>query len=117
LQYYMGTITEQILRPIRFNHSTNEELRPSLGQLFTKKFRLAEAFLTLHRGGEFTEIRFRRTPPHPEIASAIGTRFFKSVEGELMDADININTLYQDGKLQSWTLKPAVVGPNPISNP
>jgi hypothetical protein len=36
---------------------------------------LSEAFLAVHRRAQFAEIRFRRTPPHPEIASAIGIRF------------------------------------------
>jgi hypothetical protein len=33
----------------------------------------------------------------------------KAVEGELLNPDTEVNTLYRDGKLQTWTLKPAVV--------
>jgi hypothetical protein len=55
-----------------------------------------------------TEVKFRRMPPWPNIASAIGISFMKAVEGEFMDPDTEVNTLYRDGKLQTWTLKPAV---------
>jgi hypothetical protein len=33
----------------------------------------------------------------------------KAVEGELVTPDVDGNTLYRDGKLQTWTLKPAVI--------
>jgi hypothetical protein len=46
--------------------------------------------------------------PWPNIASPIGITYMKAVEGELMDPDTEVNTLYRDGKLQTWTLKPAV---------
>jgi hypothetical protein len=32
-----------------------------------------------------------------------------SVEGDLMDRDTDVNTLHSDGKLQTWTLKPAML--------
>jgi peptidoglycan/xylan/chitin deacetylase (PgdA/CDA1 family) len=69
---------------------------------------LPESFLAIHSGSPLNEIEFRRTPPCPALASPIGIRFLKAVEGELIDPDLNVNTLYRDGKLQTWTLKPAV---------
>ncbi len=69
---------------------------------------LAESFLAAHSGSPLNELKFRRTPPCPALASPIGIRFLKAVEGELIDPDLDVNTLYRDGKLQTWTLKPAV---------
>ena len=68
----------------------------------------AEVYLAAHGGSTPVEVQFRRMPPWPQIASAIGISFMKAVEGELMDPDTEVNTLYRDGKLQTWTLKPAV---------
>ena len=68
----------------------------------------AETYLAIDSGSTPAEVRFRRMPPWPQIASAIGVSFMKAVEGELMDPDTEVNTLYRDGKLQTWTLKPAV---------
>jgi hypothetical protein len=68
----------------------------------------AETYMTINSGSTPAEVRFRRMPPWPQIASAIGVSFMKAVEGELMDPDAEVNTLYRDGKLQTWTLKPAV---------
>ena len=69
----------------------------------------AESYLAINAGSTLTEVRFRRMPPWPKIASAIGITYMKAVEGELMNPDMEVNTLYRDGKLQTWTLKPAVV--------
>jgi hypothetical protein len=68
----------------------------------------AESFLAAESGPTPAEVKFRRMPPWPEIAPAIGVGFMKAVEGELMDPDTEVNTLYRDGKLQTWTLKPAL---------
>ncbi len=68
----------------------------------------AEVYLAAHTGSLPTGVKFSRMPPWPEIASAIGVSFMKAVEGELMDPDTEVNTLYRDGKLQTWTLKPAL---------
>jgi peptidoglycan/xylan/chitin deacetylase (PgdA/CDA1 family) len=70
----------------------------------------AEVYLAMNSGSAPTEVRFRRMPPWPNLASAIGITYMKAVEGELMDPDTEVNTLYRDGKLQTWTLKPAVAG-------
>jgi hypothetical protein len=67
----------------------------------------ADLWLAALSGSIPAEVKFRRTPPWPNIASAIGISFMKAVEGELMDPDTEVNTLYRDGKLQTWTLKPA----------
>jgi hypothetical protein len=67
----------------------------------------AEACAAADNGPMPAEVKFRRLPPWPNIASPIGIGFMKSVEGDLMDPDTEVNTLYRDGKLQTWTLKPA----------
>jgi peptidoglycan/xylan/chitin deacetylase (PgdA/CDA1 family) len=69
---------------------------------------LAESILAMQSGSPLNQIKFRRTPPCPRLASPIGICFLKAVEGELIDPDLDVNTLYRDGKLQTWTLKPAV---------
>ncbi len=69
----------------------------------------AEAYLAQSAGSTLAEVKFRRMPPWPKIASPIGITYMKAVEGELMNPDTEVNTLYRDGKLQTWTLKPAVV--------
>ncbi len=69
----------------------------------------AEAHLALNSGSTLTEVTFHRIPPWPKIASSIGISYMKAVEGEMMNPDTEVNTLYRDGKLQTWTLKPAVV--------
>jgi len=69
---------------------------------------LGENVLAMHAGSPSNEIKFRRTPPCPALASPIGIRFLKAVQGELIDPDLDVNTLYRDGKLQTWTLKPAI---------
>jgi len=68
----------------------------------------AETYLAMNSGSMLTEVKFRRMPPWPTIASAIGIAYLKAVEGELMNPDTEVNTLYRDGKLQTWTLKPVV---------
>lgn len=70
---------------------------------------LAESFLALHSGSFLSEIKFTRVPPWPELGPPLGIRFLKAVEAEFMNPDTDVNTLYRDGKLQTWTLKPAIV--------
>ena len=70
---------------------------------------LAEAYAAISAGSKLTEVAFHRMPACPELASPIGIAFMKAVEGELMNPDMEVNTLYRDGKLQTWTLKPAAV--------
>ena len=60
-------------------------------------------------GNSPSEIRFRRMPPWPALASQIGIAFMKQAEADTVDPDIDVNTLYRDGKLQTWTLKPATL--------
>jgi hypothetical protein len=67
----------------------------------------AEAYLAMDSGSTLTEVKFCRMPPWPKIASLIGISYMKQVEGEFMNPDTDVNTLYRDGKLQTWTLKPA----------
>ncbi len=69
----------------------------------------AENFLAISTGSTLREIGFRRARPWPAIGSLIGIRFVKEAEGHLMIPDLDVNTLYRDGKLQTWTLKPALI--------
>jgi hypothetical protein len=68
----------------------------------------AEVYLAMDSGSKATQVKFRTIAPWPKIASPIGITYMKAVEGELMNPDTEVNTLYRDGKLQTWTLKPAV---------
>jgi hypothetical protein len=70
----------------------------------------AEFYLAIDSGSALMEVKFRRMPPWPNLASPIGITYMKAVEGELMNPDMEVNTLYRDGKLQTWTLKPAIAG-------
>ena len=73
----------------------------------------AETYVAMSSGSTPAEAKFRENfqhgfPPWPKIGSMIGIQFLKTVEGVLMNPDMDVNTLYHDGKLQTWTLKPAV---------
>ena len=67
----------------------------------------ADFCLALHSGSKHDDVKFRRTPPWPEIGPEIGIRYFRTVEGELVDPELDMYSPYRDGKLQSWTLKAA----------
>jgi len=69
----------------------------------------AEAFRALHAGTVLPEVPLRPMPRYPEIAQAIGLRYLEVAEGHLADPDLDIDALYRHGKLQTWTLKPAVM--------
>ncbi len=45
---------------------------------------------------------------YPRLAESIGLRYVRAVEGDLVDPDLNVDALYRHGKLQTWTLKPAI---------
>jgi hypothetical protein len=69
---------------------------------------LAESIPLLASGQLVDEITFRRTPRCPPHAEEIGRRFLEICEGELVDPGLNTDALYRYGKLQTWTLKPAI---------
>lgn len=69
----------------------------------------AESLLATNSGSALPEVKFRRMMPWPALGPAIGTSYLKAVEGEMMNPDTEVNTLYRDGKLQTWTLKPAIL--------
>jgi len=71
---------------------------------------LAEGILQLAEGVRPIACSFRRTPRCPPMAEEIGRRFLSVAEGELVDPDLGIDALYRHGKLQTWTLKPALRG-------
>ena len=104
----------QIARQHLDHTKTNGHLPATLGEPLARVginhlYRaFAEIYLAADSGSMPVEVKFRRMPPWPKIASAIGISFMKAVEGELVDPDTEVNTLYRDGKLQTWTLKPAV---------
>jgi hypothetical protein len=105
----------QLARQLVDHTTTTGQLPATLGEPLNRVginhlYRaFAESCLAIREGSRLTEIKFRRMPPWPSIASAIGITYMKAVEGELMNPDTEVNTLYRDGKLQTWTLKPAVV--------
>jgi hypothetical protein len=68
----------------------------------------AETYLAISSNSELSEIKFHRMVPWPKIAPAIGMQYLRYLDGPTMSPDIDRNTLYRDGKLQTWTLKPAV---------
>ena len=70
---------------------------------------LAQSYVAIHSGSPLAEVRFRRMPSWPPLGSPIGINYMRAVEGELVAPDVDGNTLYRDGKLQTWTLKPAVI--------
>lgn len=70
---------------------------------------LAESYVAIHAGSPLAEVKFRRLPSWPPLGSPIGISYMRAVEGELLAPDVDGNTLYRDGKLQTWTLKPAVI--------
>ncbi len=70
---------------------------------------LAEAYLDLCSGSIPSELRLRPMPRYPRLAEAIGLRYLRVAEAGLMDPDLDVDALYRHGKLQTWTLKPAVL--------
>lgn len=63
--------------------------------------------VTAADGKPAARIRLTRVRPWPELGTPIALAFLRAVEGALMDPDTDVNTLYRDGKLQTWTLKAA----------
>jgi hypothetical protein len=72
---------------------------------------LAELFLAVAAGSPPEDVRLRPMPRAPALGQAIGQRFFSAVELGLIDPDLDGDTLYRHGKLQTWTLKPALPTP------
>jgi peptidoglycan/xylan/chitin deacetylase (PgdA/CDA1 family) len=69
---------------------------------------LAHALLSLEDAVLPETVDFEPMPRYPEIAPEIGRRFLSVSEGELIDPDLNPGNLYRHGKLQTWTMKPAL---------
>jgi hypothetical protein len=71
---------------------------------------LAENYVAMHSGSVLTELQFKKIAPWPPLAQPIGLTFLKDVEEcPTLDPDLDPNTLYRDAKLQTWTLKPAIM--------
>jgi len=70
----------------------------------------AETCLSIAAGDTPAEISLRPMPRHPALAEAIGMRFVQVAESALMSPDLDVDALYRHGKLQTWTLKPAMRG-------
>lgn len=68
---------------------------------------LATYLVTAADGKPAARIPLTRVRPWPELGTPIALAFLRAVEGALMDPDTDVNTLYRDGKLQTWTLKAA----------
>ena len=69
---------------------------------------LAETYLALSTDTKPIEVRLRPMPRYPSLAEAIGLRYLRVAEAGLMDPDLDVDALYRHGKLQTWTLKPAL---------
>lgn len=69
---------------------------------------LAEAVLVLGDGSIPEKVTVARMLPWPAIGAELGLTFLKQFDGPLMQPDLDVNTIYRDSRLQSWTLKPAV---------
>lgn len=70
----------------------------------------AEGFLAVMGGQRLQTLRLRPMPRYPQLAEAIGLRYLSVAEAGLIDPDLNVDALYRHGKLQTWTLKPALTG-------
>jgi hypothetical protein len=71
---------------------------------------LAENYLAMHSGSMLTEIQFKRIAPWPPLGPPIGLAYLNRVEEcPTLDPDLDPHTLYDAAKLQTWTLKPAIM--------
>jgi hypothetical protein len=70
---------------------------------------LAEAYVAACAGTKPATVRLRWMRRYPALAEPIGMQYVRDVEGHLMDPDCDVDALYRHGKLQTWTLKPAVL--------
>jgi peptidoglycan/xylan/chitin deacetylase (PgdA/CDA1 family) len=70
---------------------------------------VAEAYVAACAGTRLAEVKLRWMRRYPALAEQIGIQYVKDVEGHLMDPDCDVDALYRHGKLQTWTLKPAVI--------
>jgi len=68
---------------------------------------LAHVYLALNAGGAPTSVPLRPRGRYPRLAEAIGLRYLRAAEGDLLDPELNVDALYRYGKLQTWTLKAA----------
>ena len=55
------------------------------------------------------QVTFRPMPRYPDLAVEIGRRFIRVAEGDNIDPDLDVDALFRHGKLQTWTLKPAML--------
>jgi hypothetical protein len=72
---------------------------------------VAEAYVAACVGTRLAEVKLRWMRRYPSLAEAIGIQYVRDVEGHLMDPDCDVDALYRHGKLQTWTLKPAISQP------
>jgi hypothetical protein len=104
----------QLARHLREHVTATHQLPATLGSPLKRigvnhlYLAMAQCLLARHAGSVLAEIKFEPLAPWPALAPAIGTSFLKADQSGLLDPDLDINTLYQHGKLQTWTLKPAV---------
>ncbi len=70
---------------------------------------LATNLVASDRGSIPAEHRFERTPTLPQIAGPLWIATLTMIQGDLMDPDLDVQTLYRDTRLQTWTMKPAIV--------
>jgi hypothetical protein len=70
---------------------------------------LAGSLVALEEGSVPNEVTFGRMPTLPEIATPLWIGFLNMIQGDLMDPDLDVHTLYRDTRLQTWTMKAAII--------
>lgn len=70
---------------------------------------LSEYFLALVEGSPPSEVGFHRILPWPDLAEPIAFKFMRFSEWGTNSLDTDVNTTFRDGRLQTWTLKPAMM--------
>jgi len=70
---------------------------------------LAESLLAIHSGSVREQIDFVPLPPWPSLALQIGLAYVEAQEAGLVLPDLDVNTVYRDAKLQTWSLKAAII--------
>jgi len=70
---------------------------------------LPESFIAMEAGSAPNEVQFGPMPTLPEISTPLWIGFLKMIQGDLMDPDLDVQTLYRDTRLQTWTMKAAII--------
>jgi hypothetical protein len=69
----------------------------------------ARNLVALEGGSVANQVEFERMPAVPEIATPLWIAYLNAVQGDFVDPDLDVHTLFRDSRLQTWTMKPAIV--------